>query len=95
METRVILSFVLRFWMLIVRVPERVRPFYGVYLVVICLLTFNELRSTRHGSESQSHGDSQGCSLLDHFPVRERGQVAESPSVVLGGSSRSSKVGED
>ena len=94
-ENRVILSFVLRFWMLIERVPERDRPFYGVYLVVICLLPFNELRSTSHGSESQSQGDSHECSVLHRFPLRERGRVAESPSVVLGCSRRDSRVGED
>ena len=53
------------------------------------------LWSTRPSSESQSQGDSLECSVLYRFPVRERGRVAESPSVVLGSSRRDSRVVED
>ena len=79
------------------RVPERVRPFYGVYLVcyVFAVLNVLLLRSTRPSLESQSQGDSHECSVLHRFPLRERGRVAESPSVVLGCSRRDTRVGED
>src|SRR3954468_11456711 len=48
---------------------------------------------TRPDSESQSQGDSHECSVLHRFTLRERGRVAESPSVVLGCSRRDSRVG--
>src|SRR3954468_14276227 len=57
---------------------------------MFCLLGSNRLNS-----ESQSQGDSHECSVLHRFPLRERGRVAESPSVVLGCSRRDSRVGED
>ena len=66
-----------------------------VFVILNVLSVVLLLRSTRPSSESQSQGDSRECSLLDRFPLRERGRVAESPSVVLGGSSRSSRVDED
>ena len=79
------------------RVPERVRPFVGftsymMYVLLSCVLLF---WSTRPSSESQSQGDSLECSILYRFPLRERGRVAESPSVVLGCSRRDSRVVED
>src|SRR3954469_5320252 len=79
------------------RVPERVRPFVGftlyvIYVLLSCVLMF---WSTRPSSESQSLGDSLECSVLYRFPVRERGRVAEFPSVVLGSSRRNSRVVED
>ena len=83
------------------RVPERVRPFYGFYLVCYVFVVLNVLsvvlllRSTRPSLESQSQGDSLERSVLRRFPFRERGRVAESPSVVLGCSSRDSRVSED
>src|SRR3954469_23928334 len=79
------------------RVPERVRPFVGFTSYVICLLFLCVLLlwPTRPGSESQSLGDSLECSVLYRFPLRERGRVAESPSVVLGCSRRDSRVVED
>src|SRR3954464_7836623 len=79
------------------RVPERVRPVYGVYLVFMRLWFLNILIlwSTRLDSESQSQGDSLERSVLHRFPLRERGRVAESPSVVLGCSRLDLRVGED
>ena len=65
------------------------------FVYVFAVLSVLLLRSTRPSLESQSQGDSHECSLLDRFPLRERGRVAESPSMVLGGSSRGSRVGED
>ena len=66
-----------------------------MFVVLNVLSVVLLLGSTRPSSESQSQGDSRECSLLDHFLLRERGRVAESPSVVLGCSSRGSRVGED
>ena len=79
------------------RVPERVRPFVGFTSYVICLLFLCVLLlwSTRPDSKSQSLGDSLECPVLRCFPLRERGRVAESPSVVLGSSRRDSRVVED
>src|SRR3954469_1174836 len=79
------------------RVPERVRPFVGftlyvIYVLLLCVLLF---WSTRPSSERQSLGDSLECSVLYRFPLRERGRVAESRSVVLGCSRRDSRVVED
>src|SRR3954469_11782193 len=89
-----ILVFVCVLWIDFGRVPERVRPFveftsYMMYALLSCVLL---LWSTRPSSESQSQGDSLECSVLYRFPVRERGRVAESPSVVLGSSRRDSRV---
>src|SRR3954468_21926653 len=97
MRYRVVLYFDLRLRLRVERVPKRVRPFYGVYLVcyVFAVLNVLLLRSTRPNSESQSQGDSHECSVLHCFPLRERGRVAESPSVILGCSRRDSRVGED
>src|SRR3954468_20653162 len=77
--------------------PRARSPFCGVYLVcdVLWFLNVLLLWSTRPDSKSQSLGDSLECSVLRHFPLRERGRVAESSSVVLGCSRRDSRVGED
>ena len=79
------------------RVPERVRPFVGFTSCVICLWFLNVLLlwSTRTDSKSQSQGDSLERSVLHRFPLRERGRVAESPSVVLGCYRRDSRMVED
>src|SRR3954468_19209099 len=63
-----------------------------MYVLFSCVLMF---WLTRPSSKSQSLGDSLECSVLYRFPVRERGRVAESPSVVLGSSRRDSRVVED
>src|SRR3954467_8999723 len=64
-------------------------------MMFCCLSCVLLVESTRPSSESQSQGDSLEFSVLYRFPVRERGRVAESPSVVLGSSRRNSRVVED
>src|SRR4051812_33745240 len=65
------------------------------FYVHVCCYIVSQLRSTRHGLKIQSHGDPKRCSILSRFPERERGRLAESPSMVLSRSSRMPKVGED